>query len=106
MKGLHGPAAGVLLLVLAMAFTACAPAEPQRPAATFIDDRVISTKVRAELAREQEIVPHRINIETREGIVELSGSVSSPAHRQRAEEIARRVEGVRQVQNHLQVQNE
>jgi hyperosmotically inducible protein len=46
----------------------------------------------------------KINVDTNQGTVHLNGTVDSPAAKERAAELARQVEGVRQVVNNLKVQ--
>lgn len=65
-----------------------------------IDDTTITTKVKAELLAEKDVNGSDISVDTKQGQVTLSGSVP-PAQIARAEEIARKVDGVREVVNQL-----
>jgi hyperosmotically inducible protein len=68
-----------------------------------VTDTVITTKVKTELARDKSTKATDINVETKDGIVMLDGSVSSMAEKQKAEADARSVDGVRDVKNNLRV---
>jgi osmotically-inducible protein OsmY len=68
-----------------------------------VDDTLITTKVKTALIAEKGIDSGKISVETEKGKVMLSGDVKSPDQRQRAEGIARKVSGVKKVDNKLQV---
>lgn len=65
-----------------------------------IDDAAITATVKARLAADTELLPMQISVETQQGIVTLSGLVPL-AQIGRAEQIARNVNGVRDVDNQL-----
>src|SRR4029078_6197672 len=65
----------------------------------------ISTAVQAELTRDRVSNFPRIDVDTERGIVYLSGIVETEAQRAHSEPLAWRVEGVRKVNNNLQIQN-
>jgi osmotically-inducible protein OsmY len=69
----------------------------------MVDDTLITTKVKTALIAEKGIDSAKISVETDKGKVMLSGDVKSPDQRQRAEGIARKVTGVKKVDNKLQV---
>jgi osmotically-inducible protein OsmY len=69
----------------------------------FIDDAVITTKVKAEIFNDPSLKTFEISVETIKGVVHLSGSVSNPANIDRAVEIARSISGVKAVENTLTV---
>jgi len=70
------------------------------------DDSVTTGKVKAALIDTKDIKSGRINVETRSGVVQLSGFVTSDAMRDKAAAVATKVEGVKQLDNVLQVQPE
>jgi hyperosmotically inducible protein len=74
-----------------------------RTAGEVIDDGVVTTKVKAALIAEPTTKAHEINVETREGVVQLSGFVDSNDSKSKAAEVAGRVAGVKQVTNDLRV---
>lgn len=69
----------------------------------YIDDSVITTKVKAAIFNEPTLNSAEINVETYKGTVQLSGFVSGQADKSRAAEIAKNVEGVKSVKNSMQV---
>ena len=90
-------AAGTALLV-----SGCNRQEPAAAVApatttvgTEIDDTVVTTKVKSALMGDQEIKPFDIKVETRKGVVLLSGFVDSQSQMDRAIAVARAVEGVK-----------
>lgn len=83
--------------------TGCAGTENSRSTGTYIDDKAISTKVEAQLARDSITQAIQVEVETYKGVVQLSGFVDSVDKIERAEEIARSVAGVKDVQNDLQL---
>jgi hyperosmotically inducible periplasmic protein len=60
--------------------------------------------VKSKLAKEKAGTLTKINVDTRQGVVELNGTVDSAAMKQRATEVSRQVDGVRRVVNNLKVQ--
>jgi hyperosmotically inducible periplasmic protein len=94
-----------LVLIAAIA-GACAPREQRRTVGTYVDDKAIAARINTELARDDVTRAHQINVESFRGVVQLSGFVDNPESIQRAEEIARNIEGVQEVQNHLTVRQE
>lgn len=70
------------------------------PAGQALDDSGITAKVKAELAADKEVSGLQITVDTEHGKVTLSGSVPA-AQIARAEQIARGVQGVREVDNQL-----
>jgi hyperosmotically inducible periplasmic protein len=84
---------------------AAAPAttDAGRTVGETIDDVTITGRVKAAFAGAPEVSAMDINVTTVNGVVQLSGFVSNQAHMDRAAQIARSVEGVRDVQNNLAV---
>jgi len=68
-----------------------------------IDDASITAKVNAELATDKDLSAIRIDVDTKDGVVTLSGPAPSATARERASEIARNVKGVTSVNNQLTV---
>lgn len=90
-------------LVLLAAFTACASTKKQESTGQYIDDSVITTKVKAAIFEEKTLKTLQINVKTFKGVVQLSGFVDSPQEVSKAGEIARTVENVVSVKNDLVV---
>jgi osmotically-inducible protein OsmY len=66
-----------------------------------VDDVAIGTKIKAALAADPELSALKINVDTKQGAVSLKGEVKTIALRRKAEELARKVEGVKSVDNQL-----
>ena len=71
--------------------------------AAYVEDSVITAKVKAKLLAEERLKGFQIGVETDHGRVLLSGFVDSPKLRQRALQIASKVEGVLDVRNAIVV---
>lgn len=69
----------------------------------YIDDSVITTKVKAAILGDDELKVTEVNVETFKGVVQLSGFVSSPADINRATRVASEVAGVKSVKNDMRV---
>lgn len=98
----------ILLASLAVVSTASYAAEQTgehkgAQVGRVIDDSVITTKVKAALIADSVTKAHQIKVETHEGEVLLSGFVDSREARTRAAELARKVEGVQDVNNKIEV---
>ena len=65
----------------------------------YVEDSVITTKVKAAVFNDPSLKSTEINVETYKGIVQLSGFVRSSADISRAVEVARGVRGVTSVKN-------
>ena len=68
-----------------------------------VNDAVITTKIKADLFAEPELKALAIDVDTENGVVNLSGFVSSKAEADRAVRLAKGVKGVTKVQNSLKV---
>ena len=70
----------------------------------YVSDATLTTKVHTALANDVGMrTMYSINVDSDNGVVTLKGKVDSPATKQRAEEVAKRVNGVNAVKNELQV---
>lgn len=67
------------------------------------DDAAITTAVKAKMAADTTVSATSINVDTKEGVVTLTGSVESAAAKSQAETIAKATEGVKSVTNNLTV---
>ena len=67
----------------------------------YIDDSVITTKVKAALLAEKNLKSLDVSVKTTDGVVTLSGKVVSSAQIEQAEDVAKHVEGVKDVHNSL-----
>jgi osmotically-inducible protein OsmY len=94
---------GLLLLMLIATFVACASTPKQESTGEYVDDSVITTKVKSLLAKDDFLKSFQISVETFKGTVQLSGFVGSQQAVDKAGEIARSVKGVTSVKNDLVV---
>jgi osmotically-inducible protein OsmY len=74
---------------------------PQRTVGQAVDDVTIGTRLKAALAADPDLSALKINVDTTQGAVRLRGEVKSMALRRKAEDLARRIEGVKSVDNQL-----
>jgi osmotically-inducible protein OsmY len=81
----------------------CASTSTKEGTGEYIDDSVITAKVKASIFNEPTLKASEINVETFKGDVQLSGFVSNPQDAQKAVEIARGVKGVTSVKNDVRV---
>ena len=69
----------------------------------YIDDSVLTAKVKTALIESPETKAHQINVETDHGVVQLSGFVDNAAAKVAATDVAKGVTGVKSVKNELSV---
>ena len=93
---------------------AAKPAKEKSPAATskkespgeYVDDSVITGKVKAAILEEPTLKSAEINVETYKGVVQLTGFVISRASIDKAVAVARSVKGVKSVKNDMIVKGQ
>ena len=93
-------------LVLVVAFSSmlgCASTSNHEGTGEYIDDSVITTKVKAAVLNEPSLKTTEVNVETYKGIVQLSGFVTSEADISKAAELARSIKGVASVKNDMRL---
>ena len=93
-----------ILAAVAMATVlGCASTSKSEGTGEYVDDTVITTKVKAAILDEATLKSAEINVETFKGIVQLSGFVSSQANVDKAVVVAQNVHGVKSVKNDMRV---
>ena len=92
----------VILMVIAT-FAGCASTRTSESTGEYIDDSVITTKVKSLLGADDFLKSFDIGVETFQGTVQLSGFVNNQKAKDKAVEIARSVQGVKSVKNSLVV---
>jgi len=90
-----------MVLMMIATLVACASTSKQEGTGEYIDDSVITTKVKSLLAADDFLKSFQIGVETRKGIVQLSGFVDSQKAIDKAGEITSGVKGVKSVKNDL-----
>ena len=91
----------IIGFVLVVFMAGCAGTRQKASTGEYIDDSVITTKVKAEIFNDPMLKVFQINVETFKGVVQLSGFVNSQRASARASEVARSVKGVTEVKNSL-----
>ena len=95
-KTVFGIALVALLLVSCEATTG-------KTAGRNVDDATITASVKSQLVADKASNLFRVDVDTNRGVVYLNGTVDSSGQKSRAEELARRVKGVTNVVNNIQV---
>ncbi|HEX7053626.1 MAG TPA: BON domain-containing protein [Burkholderiales bacterium] len=81
----------------------CSSNPNRRSTGAVLDDAALTAKVKTALARDEQVAAHNVNVTTYRGLVQLSGFVESEDAARKAADVARSVEGVRDVYNDLRV---
>lgn len=83
--------------------TGCSVARHQQTVGSYVDDAGITTSVKAKFAEDKTVAATSISVETLNGTVQLSGFAKSQAEKDRAEQLARSANHVRDVRNSITV---
>jgi len=101
-------ATGLLALTLAVpvATVACGAATTRSTAAATapVDDATITTRVKTALLNEKGMDPTRIDVQTSQGVVTLTGRVKNKEEETKAVAVARGIRGVSDVKSSLQIE--
>jgi len=93
-----------ILAAFAMATTlGCASTAKSEGTGEYVDDSVITAKVKTAIFEEPTLKSAEINVETFKGAVQLSGFVRSQDNVNKAIVVAKNVEGVKSVKNDMRV---
>lgn len=91
------------LVIALVTAVGCSSTPKQEGTGEYIEDSVITTKVKAAILGESTLKVAEINVQTFKGVVQLSGFVHSPADIEKALQVARGVSGVKSVKNDMRV---
>ena len=91
----------LVICVLTVAFMGCAATQKHESTGQYVDDSVITTRVKTAIFKEDTLKSMQINVKTYKGVVQLSGFVNSAQNVAKAGEVARSVENVVSVENDL-----
>jgi osmotically-inducible protein OsmY len=91
----------LVCLGLVTLFLGCTATATKQSTGGYVDDSVITTKVKTAIFNEPTLKTFQINVKTYKAVVQLSGFVDSSQNVTTAGEVARAVEGVASVQNDL-----
>src|SRR5436190_22934603 len=86
-----------------LGFTGCAGNRYEQSTGEHIDDTATSMRVKKALGNDPEYKYGQVEVKTFKGTTQLSGFVNTRDQKNRAGDIAKRVEGVREVQNNIAV---
>ena len=92
-----------MLAAVFVTMLGCASTASKEGTGEYIDDTVITTKVKAAILNEETLKSAEINVETFKGVVQLSGFVNSEADIAKAASVARGVKGVTSVKNDMRL---
>jgi len=81
----------------------CAVTRGQESVGAYVDDTAITTAVKARFVDNKNVDASSISVETLNGTVMLSGFAKSATEKTTAEDIARRVKGVKAIKNEIAV---
>ena len=95
--------ASFMLAAIFAVMLGCASTAKHEGTGEYIDDSVITTKVKAAVLNEPTLKSAEINVETYKGVVQLSGFVSTEGDIDKAASLARGVEGVTSVKNDMRL---
>ena len=106
MKKLHRIMKVMVCFALITAFTGCAATQKHESTGQYVDDTVITTRVKAAIFNEATLKTLQINVKTNKGVVRLSGFADSAKSVKKAGYIAQHVENVALVENALVVKKD
>ena len=90
-------------LPLATMTTGCAGDRYHQSTGEAIDDKGISSRVKSALSNDAEYKYEDVKVTTFKGTVQLSGFVDTSAQKSRAGDLAKGVEGVKDLENNITV---
>ena len=91
------------LFLAALLASACAATPKQESTGQYVDDSLITTKVKTAILNEPSLKVSQISVETYKGVVQLAGFVDSSAAGSKAADLAREVKGVSSVKNDTRI---
>lgn len=95
------PIAATTVLIAGLTSTFAFAADSDQP----VSDSYITTKVKAELTKDSATSAKTIHVKTVNGIVHLTGMVTSPEEKTEAEKDAGAIKGVTKVKNDLKIKS-
>jgi hyperosmotically inducible protein len=103
MKQLRNYLTLLLLAITLASVIGCSSTAKQESTGEYIDDSVITTKVKAAILNEPTLKSAEINVETFKGVVQLSGFVNSQNDINKAVDITQGIKGVISVKNSMRL---
>ena len=93
MRAYFARVVALLLIIFSIMITACTERQ--------VDDAMLTARIKARMTADGRISPSRVDVDTLNGDVTLRGEVPTQEEKDAAEEVARKVEGVRSVSNQV-----
>jgi hyperosmotically inducible periplasmic protein len=90
-----------MVAVASIGSIGCAVTSKQETVGQYVDDATITSRVKAKFAQDQQVSAMRINVETMQGIVQLSGFAANELEKDKAAQLARQTNGVKSVRNDI-----
>jgi osmotically-inducible protein OsmY len=103
MKSFKSSSISILAIVAAAGLIGCASTSRSEGTGEYVDDTVITGKVKAAILEEPTLKSAEINVETFKGTVQLSGFVASSGDIDTAVMTAKHVKGVKVVKNDMRL---
>jgi osmotically-inducible protein OsmY len=110
---MHTSALKAAAMLLSLTVAACSPAEREEmldtaestaeTAEARTEDAMVTAAVKSKLLADGTVNGMEIDVDTDSGVVTLTGTVETPAAKEKAMELARNTEGVTRVEDHLEV---
>jgi len=100
---LFNRSATFLIVIFLASLLGCASTAKQEGTGEYVDDTVLTGKVKAAIFNDPALSSAEINVETFKGVVQLSGFVNSKGDINKAVQVARSVPGVTSVKNDMRL---
>jgi osmotically-inducible protein OsmY len=91
----------VMSALFLIAVINCAASQKTESTGEYLDDSVITAKIKALIAKDENLKAFQISVETFRGVVQLAGFVDGQTTIDRAGQIAQSVTGVKSVKNNI-----
>jgi hyperosmotically inducible periplasmic protein len=92
---------GISGCAIAVSLTGCASTPTHESTGEVIDDSTITAKIKADYAVDKDVSAMQVGVETYKGVVQLSGFVDNDYAKKKAGQLAKKVDGVRRVENNI-----
>lgn len=103
MKQISKYFSAMFVIFALLSVVACSSTHKKEGTGEYVDDAVITTKVKAAILNEPTLKVSEINVETFKGVVQLSGFVASASDISTAVKVASGVGGVKSVKNDMRM---
>ena len=99
----HKSLIAVAAAIVLMTASGCAVTRGQESVGAYVDDAAITTAVKARFVDNKDVDAMSIKVETLNGTVMLSGFAKNAMEKTAAENVTRKVEGVKSVRNEIAI---